>query len=413
MAKRMSSDTKSNQHDSNRTQNLMGVISDRDMALEASEAKDDNLDIIACQAHAGLSMATDAPMTRFSGGTWDFRMQFPRPSIGTNPLERVSYSVSRFEGPVVFKKPTPQYPPIHNIITGLGNFERLPSELRIKIWKLLVPYADYVRRLPVQCQGEVQYDKVPSLLLTSRAVSSEYSVELYRINRVLRIVIHPENEILTSYNSLLQEPKSNVDLSRFETLRIEFRFPGFQDVTPLQHPSSTKHVPKRPIAKLLDWLELYEDRFRGFEKIISQKFAEIEAASKTRPAIELAFPENETESWWERAEDVDGQNYSHGWIIKYSTRVNACLEKYRLHGGRKLQIRLDPNAEILSRRANKLVMRLLISDSNALHMAEHFMREQSRNEIRYTSSVAKIYRELPGPTEKSTQLRYLRYIFGI
>ncbi len=102
---------------------------------------------------------------------------------------------------------------------------------------------------------------------------------------------------------------------------MELRFPSFQDLTPLQHPPGTKKVPKRPIAKLLDWFEIYETRFCGFEEIISQKFAEIEVASKICPAVE---PEIETESWWERAEEVDGQNYNHGWvesIAKGSTLV--------------------------------------------------------------------------------------------
>lgn len=68
---------------------------------------------------------------------------------------------------------------------------------------------------------------------------------------------------------------------------------------------------------------------------------------------------------------------------------------------------------MLSRRANKLVMRLLVSDGDTLHMPEHLMRERSRNETRYASLVAQIYRELPDPIEKSAQLRYLRYIFEI
>lgn len=233
----MSSDTKSSQHNSNRIQNGMGVISDRDTASGASECKDSSLDIIACQPHSGVPTETGASTTGFSKGTWDIRTQFPRPSTGTNLFERVKHSVSNFKGQGVFDKPTPRSPPLSNSITGLGNFERLPPELRVKIWKLLVPYVDYIRRMPFQCQGEAQYDKVPALLLTSRAVSSEYSVELYGINRVLRIVIHPKNDLLTSYNSLLQGSKSHVDLSRFKTLRIEFRFPGF---TPIGHKTSSQ-----------------------------------------------------------------------------------------------------------------------------------------------------------------------------
>lgn len=391
----------------------MRSISHADMALGVSVAKENNLDIVARETHPGVSTASGAPTTGFPGGTRDFRMQFPRPTTGINLLERVKHSGSSLKESGVLNKPMPQSSPINNTITGLGKFEMLPPELRVKIWKLLVPYADYIRRVPSQFQGEVQYDKVPALLLTSRAVSSEYSVELYRINRVLRFVVHPKNDILTSYNSILQGSKSHVDLSRFKTMRIEFRFPGFKDLTSSQHPSDTKKSPKRPTAKLVDWLELYETRFRGFEEIVSKKFAEIEAASKTCPAIELAFPEFETESWWERAEDVDGQNYNHGWVENFSKMVNACLETYSLPGGRKLQIRLDPKAAMLSRRANKLAMRLLISDSTTMQMPEQFMRERSRNEKRYTSSVAQIYRELPGPVERSAQLRYLRYIFGI
>lgn len=106
--------------------------------------------------------------------------------------------------------------------------------------------------------------------------------------------------------------------------------------------------------------------FAGFKKIISQKLAGIESTSKICQSVELAFPEIETEFLWQRVEGVNGQNYKNHWVEEHSKRVNTCLEIYSLPGGRQLEIRLDPKAAMISRRANKLVRRLFSSDSNAL-----------------------------------------------
>lgn len=136
--------------------------------------------------------------------------------------------------------------------------------MRMKIWKLFAPYADYIRHVSFPCEGEAQYDKVPALLFSSRVVSSEYSVELYGINRVLRIVIHANNHLLTSYNSLLQGSKSNVDFSRFKFLRIDFRFSSYQNLTLSQHlPGAQHNFPCGQLPSYLNWFELYENRFRG------------------------------------------------------------------------------------------------------------------------------------------------------
>lgn len=147
MAKYMSLDTELNQHNANRTQNGMRIISDRDTAIEASECKDSSLDIIARQPHPGVPTAIGAPATGFSRGAWDFRTQFSRPPPGTNLFEGVKNPVSNFKGQGVFDKPMPQSPPLNNSMTGLGNFGALPYELRVKIWKLLAPYADHIRRV--------------------------------------------------------------------------------------------------------------------------------------------------------------------------------------------------------------------------------------------------------------------------
>ncbi|MCJ1346565.1 hypothetical protein MMC31_004783 [Peltigera leucophlebia] len=59
-------------------------------------------------------------------------------------------------------------------------------------------------------------------------------------------------------NSLIQGPRFNADLSRFETLRIEFEFPCFQDLALIKIPTSTTVSDKGPMDKILDTLELYE-----------------------------------------------------------------------------------------------------------------------------------------------------------
>lgn len=159
--------------------------------------------------------------------------------------------------------------------------------------------------MPLESRGEVRYDKVPALLLTSHAVSFEYSFELYRINQVLRIVIQPGNELLTRNNSLFQGPKSNPDLSRFETLRIEFEFPSFQDFSSIQDQKRTRRFEEDPTIKILHNLKLYETLVYRYEEFISERFSEIGTAAKKRPAVQLAFPETRTESWWEKAQKDD------------------------------------------------------------------------------------------------------------
>lgn len=384
MARRMGSEIRSELHDLNQTQNSIAFHSDGNTALGANEADDNHLDTTTGQPQPGVSAANGAPSPVSSGDNWDVSSQSPQFLTGKNPPKRVNYSVSRFNGLSVFEKLMSQSPPTNNTIIGLGSLQRLPPELRADIWRLLVPYVDYIRRMPLESSGEVRYDKVPALLLTSHAVSYEYSVELYRINQVFRIVIQPGNELLTSNNSLFQGPKSNADLSRFETLRIEIEFPSFQDLSPIHKPATTIRFEEDPTIKILHNLKLYETLVYGYEEIISQKFSEIENAAKKCPAVQLVFPETRIESWWEKAQEDDTDDYRQG-SVEYSKMANVYLETYSTDGEKKLQILLDPKAEDLSRQENKLVIRLLISDNDALPSQERkrLVLLWSWNEARY------------------------------
>lgn len=64
MAKQMSSDTKSSKHNSNRTQNGMEVISNRDTASGAIEGNDSRLDIIARKQRPGGAYGNWRPENR-------------------------------------------------------------------------------------------------------------------------------------------------------------------------------------------------------------------------------------------------------------------------------------------------------------------------------------------------------------
>lgn len=98
-----------------------------------------------------------------------------------------------------------------------------------------------------------QYDKVPAWSLTCRVMSSQYLVELYEINRVLCMDIHPNNDLLTSYNSPLHGSEFNVNFSRLKTLRVDFRFPCFQNLTLSQHTIEAQHkFLNGQFAKLLE-----------------------------------------------------------------------------------------------------------------------------------------------------------------
>lgn len=416
MARRMCSEIRSELHDLNQTQNPIAFHSDGNTALGANEADDNHLDTTTGQPQPGVSAANGAPSPISSGDNWDVSLQSPQFLTGKNPPKRVNYSVSRFNGLSVFEKLMSQSPPTNKTITGLGSLQRLPPELRADIWRLLVPYVDYIRRMPLESSGEVRYDKVPALLLTSHAVSFEYSVELYRINRVLRIVIQPGNELLTSNNSLFQGPKSNADLSRFETLRIEFEFPSLQDLSPIHNPATTIRFEEDPTIKILHNLKLYETLVYGYEEIISQKFSEIENAAKKCPAVQLAFPETRTESWWEKAHEDDTDDYRQG-SVEYSKMANVYLETYSIHGEKKLQILLDPKAKNLSRKENKLVTRLLISDNDALPSQERkrLVLRWSWNEARYfrIPPWLRLESDLDDLAAKPVGPYYLCFMFGI
>ena len=292
-----------------------------------------------------------------------------------------------------------------------------PPELRMEVWKLLVPRVDYIRRPPLQSRGEYQYDMVPALLLTSSAaLSSEYFVELYSINRVLRIIIQPGNELLTSNNSLFRGPKSNADLSRFETLRIEFEFPSIQDHAPIQIPANTVQFEENPVTEMLDRFELYENQVEGYEAIISQKFAAIERASKKCPDIQLVFPETRTESWWEIANDTDGQDDEDDSVAEYRRMANVCLETCSLQGKKDQQILLNPTAKNLSRIENRLVVRFLISDTDMLHPQERkrlvWWSGDDRRNFRI-ASWCHLHCDLDDPAQNPVDPWYLSLFFGV
>lgn len=240
---------------------------------------------------------------------------------------------------------------------SLGTLEKLPCEIRIEVWKLLAPKADYIRRLHSKRNHELRYDRVPSLLLTSRTIYFEFSIELYRANRVLRTIIHPTNPYLTFNNSLLHGPKSNVDFSRFETLRIEFIFPFF----PPPEQNTRLDRARTSLELINEWVPLIENHFREVEEVIFQRFSQMEEAEKPCPALEIAFVETETGSWWEMAKDMDGWPYQQNWVENNEFYAELFLRTYR-YKGKLLRFHLDPKAGPLSRRALRLLVVLLTTD---------------------------------------------------
>ncbi len=218
---------------------------------------------------------------------------------------------------------------------ALGTLSKLPSEIRILIWHLLIPKFRKVK-LPKEGNARIisKYGdssetsrpapkKVFPLLLTNRAVSEEFATELYQ-KRILCISIDPKHDGLNYGN---MNGKEVADLSRFKQLRLQLHPPKMQ-----------YRQPKNQVRHSITRLHL--DRLRNYAGDIEREFRYTSfrnQPAKERgtglgvqdsPKIELTFVDDKISSWWLGGlADIDEQScreqlpeWLHDYEIRYGIK---------------------------------------------------------------------------------------------
>lgn len=167
----------------------------------------------------------------------------------------------------------------------LGRLSKVPRHIRLRVWRLLAHKVDDY--IPVQDgrpakvvlgknEDKIKIKiKIPTMLLVSRALSEEFAVEFYRVNKVLHFPIDPQDKSWTWQNCHPFGPKAQADLSRFEKLRVEMYAPRYRMWTYFAVEAWLMQIKEEVWA--LQWL--FMEKFRGMKM----------AGKKKCPQVELAF----------------------------------------------------------------------------------------------------------------------------
>lgn len=194
-------------------------------------------------------------------------------------------------GTGIFTKiPTP--PPTKQ----LGRLSKLPRHIRSRVWRLLAHKVDdYIPDdgRPARVLGkddDKNKIKIPTMLLVSRALSDEFAVELYRVNKVLHFPIDPQDKSWTWQNCHPFGPKAHADFSRFEKLRVEMYAPRYRTWTSFAVEA---------------WLMQVKEEVWALEWLFMEKFREMKVAGKKGPRVELAFLGGRNDGgvgrWWKES----------------------------------------------------------------------------------------------------------------
>lgn len=166
----------------------------------------------------------------------------------------------------------------------LGRLSKMPRHIRLRIWRLLaykvddyIPFEGRTARVLVGNWDEDKNKnkiKIPRMLLVSRALSDEFAVELYRVNKVLHFPIDPQDKSWTWQNCHPFGPKAQADFSRFEKLRVEMYAPRYRMWTYFAAEAWLMQVKEEVWA--LQWL--FMEKFRGMKMAGKKKFPQVELA---------------------------------------------------------------------------------------------------------------------------------------
>lgn len=162
----------------------------------------------------------------------------------------------------------------------LGRLSKVPRHIRGRVWRLLahkvddyIPYDGRAARV-LGKEEDKNKIKIPMMLLVSRALSEEFAVEFYRVNKVLHFPIDPQDKSWTWQNCHPFGPKAHADFSRFEKLRVEMYAPRYRTWT---------------IFAVEAWLMQVKEEVWALEWLFMEKFREMKMAGKKCPRVELAF----------------------------------------------------------------------------------------------------------------------------
>lgn len=162
----------------------------------------------------------------------------------------------------------------------LGKLSKVPCHIRRRVWRLLahkvddyIPFDGRPARVLGKDEDKNQI-KIPMMLLVSRALSDEFAVELYRVNKVLHFPIDPQDKSWTWQNCHPFGPKAHADFSRFEKLRVEMYAPRYRMWT---------------YFAVDTWLMQIKEEVWALEWMFMEKFRVMKMAGKKCPRVELAF----------------------------------------------------------------------------------------------------------------------------
>lgn len=253
----------------------------------------------------------------------------------------------------------------------LGRLSKVPRHIRLRIWRLLaykvddyIPYeGGRTARVLVGKDGDEDEDedknknknkiKIPMMLLVSRALSDEFAVELYRMNKVLHFPIDPQDKSWTWQNCHPFGPKAQADFSRFEKLRVEMYGPRYRMWTYFAAEAWLMQVKEE--VWTLQWL--FMEKFRGMKMAGKKKF----------PQVELAFLGSRNDHgggigrWWKESPSalvpITGKEFNQDERAEVSELLRTVNNRYLSVG---LVFVLDP---------------VLDHDLTCAHRARDFLKE--------------------------------------
>lgn len=163
--------------------------------------------------------------------------------------------------------------------------------------------------------------KIPTMLLVSRALSDEFAVELYNVNKVLQFPINPHDRPWMWENCHPFGPKAQADFSRFDRLRVEIHAPPYRTWT---------------FFPVETWLTQVMGEVRRLELLFMEKLRALKMAGKKCPRVELTFSgaggDGGVGAWWKESATVlapiTGKEFDRDERAEISALLRALNKRY-------------------------------------------------------------------------------------
>lgn len=205
----------------------------------------------------------------------------------------------------------------------LGILSKLPLNIRRQVWRLLVHQIDDYIPFDSRPAGVLRKNKIniPTMLLVSRALSDEFAVELYNVNKVLQFPINPHGRPWRWENCHPFGPKAHADFSRFDRLRVDIHAPPYRTWT---------------FFPVETWLTQVMEEVRGLELLFMWKFRALKMAGKKCPRVEITFSgaggNGRVGDWWKESASVlapiTGKEFDQDERAEISALLRALNKRY-------------------------------------------------------------------------------------